>query len=73
MSIDNLNLELSSLHTPEQVKHLFPGNNAKRVREMCATGELGHTLAPGPGGMPRYYISDNDIRNWRRKHQQRAS
>lgn len=72
MSIKSLELELGALHPPSKVAHLF-GVSADEVRRMCAEGDIDCVAKVGRDGRNRYWISENAIRAWRRKHRKPAA
>lgn len=73
MSLKSLTAELGPLYKPEQVAE-FLGCNASSVRKMCASGELSPiNITYRSDGQPRYGVTEQAIRNWRKKHEQRAA
>jgi len=73
MTLKALNVEYGDLHPIREVAHLF-GCSPRVLRMKCAAGEISPLhIEYDKSGMARYKIPEAAIRNWRKKHELRAS
>ena len=73
MSLKSLQVELGPLYKPEQAAE-FLGCTPSSVRKMCAAGELSPiNVTYRSDGQPRYGITEQAIKKWRRDHEVRTS
>lgn len=73
MSVKNLRLELGYAIPLAEAAPFF-GVSPRTLRGMCESGEIEHEKRPGKNGQGnRYFIPENAIRAYRRKHIRRAA
>jgi hypothetical protein len=67
--LDSLSdLKDGHLYKPTEVAPFLPGNDPKRVRNMCASGELAHVVIGGTKEGKRYWIDGATVKAWRRRN-----